>query len=54
MGLKRVRQDYKTELRGAGSSRLAIECDYNYKSNKKQVKHTVSNMESELASSKAT
>jgi len=54
MGLKRVRQDYKTELRGAGSSRQAIECDYNNKSNKKQVKHTVSNMESELASSKAT
>ena len=32
----------------AGSSRQAIEYDYNNKSNEKQVKETVSNMESEL------
>ena len=33
----------------AGSSRQAIEYDFNNKSSEKQVKETVSNMESELA-----
>ena len=37
--------------REAGASRQAIEYDYNNKSSEKQVKETVSNMESELASS---
>ena len=37
--------------REAGTSRQAIEYDYNNKSSEKQVKETVSNMESELASS---
>ena len=36
---------------GAGSSRQATKDDYNNKSSEKQVKETVSNMESELASS---
>ena len=41
----------RTELRRAGSSRHTTEYDYNNKSNEKQVKETVSNMESELTSS---
>ena len=35
---------------GQGPLRQAIKYDYNNKSNKKQVKETVSNMESELTS----
>ena len=36
---------------GQGPLRQAIKYDYNNKSNKKQIKETVYNMESELASS---
>ena len=37
-----------SQAEGAGSSRQAIEYDYNNKGNEKQVKEIVSNMESEL------
>ena len=38
-----------TQAEGQGPLRQAIKYDYNNKSNKKQVKGTVSNMESNLA-----